>query len=542
MNKKIYLILILASFFGLEACKKSCNTKEVEVSDADEIPPATTDRTELSLDSIFLYAKQVYYWNSQLPTYKVFNPRQYNSGGSALDKYENALFGIAGYSASKYDVYKNSQGAYQNYPKFSYIDENTNSSGASGVVVNPVSSVELDGSAYDVGIRFGLYGSETDYFIYVSAVYQNSPAETQGFARGDRITTINGVDYGANFTAESGALNAALAGNTIALKGYKADGITPFNIILTKKVFESSPIYKVKVITAGTKKVGYLSYARFSDSDNSVNALNSAFESFSNAGVTDLVIDLRFNGGGYVSTAEHLINLIAPSTATGVMFSEYYNATMQAGNAKLLSNQFFWDYNNNRWVSYANVSYSVANNTAYFSKKGKLTGIQNVVFLVSSSTASSSELVINSLKPHMNVKLVGRTTYGKPVGFFPITIEKKYDVYYAMFETKNSAGQGGYYSGMTPDFSLYELTEVKNSNNVTVGYKMVDFGNVEDVYLNKALAILAPGVTVTNDVSTMAMGKAAGTKNLVASPNTINVEFVDKEFKGMVENRFKLKK
>lgn len=539
MNKRYFLMLFTVSILALGACKKSKTEPDKEVIPEDEIPPATTNRTELSLDSIFLYAKQVYYWNSQLPTYKVFDPRKY-TGSTNLDKYEAALFGIASYSLNKYDVYK-SDGVYQNFPKFSYIDEDSGSSGSSGYVINPVSVVELDGKANDIGIRFGYYGSETDYKIYVTAVYQNSPAEQQGFTRGYLVTKINGVSYGINFSSEYNSRNAAISGSTVRLEGYKSDGTTPFNITLTKTSFNSNPIYKVKVLNAGAKKIGYLAYARFSDSENSIDTLNGTFKRFANEGVTDLVIDLRFNGGGYVSTAEHLINLIAPSTATGVMFSEHYNATMQVGNAKLLSKQFFWSSVRNAWVSYGDVSYSVTNNTSSFSKKGTLSNVKNIVFLVSGSTASSSELVINSLKPHMNVTLVGKTTYGKPIGFFPITIDKKYKVYYSMFETKNSQGQGGFYTGMVPNHNLYELTEVKDGNGDIIGYKMFDFGDVEDVYLKKAIEILAPGVIATNNISTMGIRGVIGTKNLVSSPKTIDAKFIDKEFKGMIENRFRLK-
>ncbi|MNR19988.1 Peptidase family S41 [compost metagenome] len=101
------------------------------------------------------------------------------------------------------------------------------------------------------------------------------------------------------------------------------------------------------MLTAGSKKIGYLAYARFgalSTPPTLTTAagdveLDAAFTQFANAGVTDLIIDFRYNGGGYVYAAEHLTNLIAPSSVRGTMFTEYYNSTMQSGNAKILSNQ-----------------------------------------------------------------------------------------------------------------------------------------------------------------------------------------------------------
>jgi carboxyl-terminal processing protease len=527
MNKKYFLIFSIMSVLAIGACKKS---KVDPVTTPPVVTPPTTGtatRQQLSLDSIFLYAKEIYYWNDKLPTYDAFNPRQYSGLSTDKANYDKELLEITKYS----DPYEWTTGATS--PKYSYIFDKTNKNPTASI--NEVSSVDLEGNGNDLGIRFGLYGSTSDYIIYVTAVYQNSPAEKSGFVRGDVIKKINGVSYGTDYNSEVGALNTALSGTTVTLDGIKAGGTT-FNLTLTKAVFKSSPIYKSKVITAGTKKVGYVAYARFSNADNSVNELNTIFDGFATSGVTDLVVDLRYNGGGYVSTAEHLINLIAPSTASGVMFSEYYNATMQAGNAKILANQPLLDangnirYSNGTMLTYANVNYSIASNTVNFAKKGALANVTNIVFIVSGNTASASELVINSLKPKMNVKLVGKTTYGKPIGFFPVTIENRYDVYFSLFETKNSLGQGGYYSGMVPDYDLFEVPS---------GTIMYDFGNVNDVYLKKALDVLAPGTTVTNDKTVMAAKQTSS--NTVSSSNMINADFVDREFKGMIENRFKLK-
>ena len=526
---KYALMLFTASTIALGACKKSSTQPTPTPTPVTPVTPTNATRQQLTLDSIFLYAKEIYYWNDKLPTYEVFNPRQYTTGSSDVANYNAALLNVAKYS----NPYEWTTGATS--PKFSYIFDKTNKNPTA--VINPVSSVDLEGNGNDLGIRFGLYGSTNDYVIYVTAVYQNSPAEKLGFVRGDVVKKINGVSYGTNYNAEVTPLNNALNGTSIVLEGFKSDGVTPYNLTVTKAVFKSNPIYKTRVITAGAKKIGYLAYARFSNADNSNAALESAFASFATSGVTDLVIDLRYNGGGYVSTAENLINLIAPSTVSGVMFSEYFNATMQAGNARILANQPLLDGagkirygSNGAMLTYANVNYSVAGNTTSFAKKGTLGSVQNIVFIVSGSTASASELVINSLKPHMNVKLVGRTSYGKPIGFFPVTLENKYDVYFSLFETKNSAGQGGYYSGMVPDFDLPEVPS---------GTVMYDFGNVNDNYLKQAIAVLAPGATVTNERSVQSTKVSA--VNSVSSSNMINAEFADKEFKGMVENRFKLK-
>ncbi len=518
-------MLSIASMMVLAACKKS------------KTPSPTSSRTQLTLDSIFLYAKEIYYWNDKLPTYDAFNPRQYTSGSTDVTNYKTELLNIAKYSSP----YEWTTGSAS--PKYSYIFDKTDKNPTA--YIDPVSSVDLEGNGNDVGMRFAIftYSNDPGYIFYVGAVYQNSPAEKAGIVRGDLIKKINGVSYGANYNSEYSALNTALASTNMSLEVLKANGSTvTYN--LTKSVFKSSPIYKTKIFTSGAKKIGYVAYARFSNAANSETELTNIFNDFASNGVTALIVDLRYNGGGYVSTAEHLINLIAPSTASGVMYTEYYNSTMQSGNAKILSNQPLLDAagkirygSNGVMLTYANVNYSTASNTASFSKKGNLTNVKDIVFLVSGSTASASELVINSLKPYMTVSLVGRTTYGKPIGFFPVTIENKYDVYFSLFETKNSLGQGGYFDGMTPTVSTSELiTDVNNS----IFNAMYDFGDARDGYTKAALSILAPNATFTNGLIATKSVNASG-KTMIATENVASLELVDRQFRGMVEDRFKLK-
>lgn len=533
MKIKLLVSILAISILTITACKK---TKVTPTPEPPVVVPTTATRAELSKDSIFLYAKEIYYWNDALPTYQAFNPREnYKSASTDLANYNNELFAI-----TRYKINPSTGLSYEYYAadptdtKYSYIQDITTKN-PSAFVANQKSSVDLEGNGNDFGIRFGYYGTNASYTIYATAIYQNSPAETAGFLRGDKITKMNGIAFGVNFDTQSSAIQTALNGATITLEGINSAG-NAFNITLTKTVFKSNAVYKTKVLTAGTKKIGYLAYARFSKLTNSQPDFDAAFASFATAGVTDLIIDLRYNGGGYIETAEYLINLIAsPSLSGSVMFTEHYNTTMQNNQATILKNQPLLDANNK--VQYSNGKivnlydymanpYSVANNTSKFAKKGPLNGVTNVVFIVSGNTASASELVINSLKPGLNVKLVGQTTYGKPVGFFPVTIENKYDVYFSLFETKNSLGQGGYYTGIVPDVTASEVP----ANTV-----MYDFGNVNDNYLKLALNALAPGVVVTGQAKTLSVAKE---KSLaVQSSEVINSDLGKDEFKGMIENR-----
>jgi C-terminal processing protease CtpA/Prc len=538
MKIKEILVLGMLAVTSFSACKES----KVVVDPPAPTPPTPSGaRAELTKDSIFLYAQQVYLWNDALPSYATFNPRSY-TGSTDLNAYNAELFAISQLkinpaTSKPYEFRASAPTA----PKYSYISDKTTQN-PTAVVYTERSAVDTEGNGNDLGVKLGAYGtSATDanaFALFVLAVYQNSPADKANMIRSDRITKINGRTIGANYSADASFINTAFAGTNISLEGVKyVNGVAgaTFSVNLTKAAYKSSPIYSTKVFTAGAKKIGYLSYARFSNMANSKADFDAAFNTFSTAGVTDLIIDLRYNGGGYVTTAEYLINHIAPSTANGkVMFSEYYNATMQANQATILANQPLLDDNgkvqyqsNGKMVTYANVDYSVAKNTEKFEKTGPLTGVTNVVFIVSGSTASASELVINALKPYMNVKIVGETTYGKPVGFFPITLENRYDVFMSMFTTKNANGEGDYFAGLTP--------------NVVDDFDdpLHNFGDAKENYIALSLNLLAPNVIVTAKSSiTMSIGgSSVPVKNLKPM-----VPIVDgNEFVGMIETKHKLK-
>jgi carboxyl-terminal processing protease len=123
-----------------------------------------------------------------------------------------------------------------------------------------------------------------------------------------------------------------------------------------------------------------------------------------------------------------------------MMYQYFYNDSLQAGKFPLLKNYF--------GISSGN-PFAPQNNIVKYEKAGSL-NLNRVFFIVTGSTASASELLINNLRPYMDVKLIGDTTYGKPVGFFPIDIYN-YSIYPISFKTVNSAGSADYYSGFAPD-------------------------------------------------------------------------------------------
>ncbi|WP_316824925.1 S41 family peptidase [Pedobacter miscanthi] len=472
-NRFTHLILLGFLILGvIPACKKNSITPEEPVTPTT--PSGTRD--ELTKDSIFLYGKELYYWNTSLPTYEGFNPRNFSSNEAEL--YAMTQYSNDPLTGKPYEYVSSTPGE----PKYSFFDYSAAATGKTGAL-----KADVNGSANDYGFSVS-YNTETD--LRVKYVYPNSPAAQQGLTRGCRITSVNGRgDLTYNKTSIDFLNNAIFGSNPSINLAFNDINGNPKTAVVISKLYTVNPILYTNTYTVGTKKVGYIVFNSFTN--NASAALNTAFANFATAGVTELVVDLRYNGGGYVSTATQIINLAAPAAQTGnTMFTSYYNNYLQSittaqRKASVLAHQPLLDDEgklqtftngvNKKYATYADYDYSptAKDNVEKFAKSGTLT-LSRIYFLVTGSTASASELTINSLKPVMDVKLIGSTTYGKPVGFFPIRIDKV-DMYIPEFETKNQNGVGGYYAGLTVDKSSFEdLTKAFGDETETLlGYALL---------------------------------------------------------------------
>ncbi|HMG67748.1 MAG TPA: S41 family peptidase, partial [Chitinophagaceae bacterium] len=233
--------------------------------------------------------------------------------------------------------------------------------------------------------------------------------------------------------------------------------------------FQANSVLYKNVITSGSSKVGYLVFNQFFDAPSRAE-LGDAFNYFQSQGITELVVDLRYNPGGSTATQDTLADLIAPLAANNQkMYTYQFNQQLQQGNFPLLKTK----------PGFENVSFEESENTVSYQKAGGL-NLSRVFFIVTNSTASASELLMNNLKPYMNVKIIGDTTYGKPVGFFPIEIASKYAIYPISFRTINSAGNADYYSGFAPD-------------NLSFDGVNKDWGDVSEPSLASALKFINSG-------------------------------------------------
>lgn len=440
---------------GFSACKKANSGPDV-LPTLPVTPVATGTRAQLTADSIFLYAKELYYWRTSLPEYAAFDPRGYSDTDKEL--YALTQIAINPATGKPYEL-----GPNAGEPKYSYIDYSVGGGKKSSL------KSDVNGNATDYGFS-AVYNTETD--LRVKYVYPNSPADHAGLTRGCRLTSVNertDLDYYSSGTLDF--LNAALFGAnaSVTLKFTDLSGAAK-TATITKTSYTVNPILYSHVYTIGTKKVGYFVFNSFTN--NASAAINSTFADFASEGVSEMVIDLRYNGGGYVSTATQIDDLLAPVAQNGnTMFTYYYNDYLQKltkdqRKASILTHQPNLDASGNlqtsttaingKYFSFADLDYAAtsAENIEKFAKSGSL-NVSRVYFLVTGSTASASELTINNLKPVTDVKLIGSTTYGKPVGFFPVHIDK-FDLYIPEFETKNQQNIGGYYSGLTVDKESFE--------------------------------------------------------------------------------------
>ncbi|WP_156166675.1 S41 family peptidase [Pedobacter sp. BMA] len=516
-NNKLVSTLILATIgIGfIMSCKKTSVTPEVTTTTTTTTTTAVSGtRAELTKDSIFLYAKELYYWNSSLPTYEVFKPRAFASNDAEL--YAMTQYSLDPTTGKPYEYVSTSS-----EPKYSFFDY-TSTTGSTGVL-----KADLNGTSTDYGFSV-MYNTKTD--LRVKYVYPNSPAALQGLTRGCQITSINGRTDLTYDTALIPFLNSAIFGTNASVRLTFTDlNKVSKSVVVTSANYTVNPILYTHVYTVGTKKVGYIVFNSFTN--NVTSALSTTFSDFASQGVTELVVDLRYNGGGYVSTATQISNLAVPAGKTGTtMFTYYYNSYLQgltttaARKASILVHQPLLDAAgklqtfttgvNGKYATYADLNYlpTASDNIEKFAKSGSL-DLSRIYFLVTGSTASASELTINNLRPVLDVKIIGTTTYGKPVGFFPVRIEN-FDMYIPEFETKNQAGTGGYYSGLTPDKEAYEdLTKA--------------WGDESETLLYYALLYAKSGSFVTT---------AAKTASLKVSSTTMPAQLSSAEIKAVAES------
>lgn len=259
--------------------------------------------------------------------------------------------------------------------------------------------------------------AQTDFRI--TRTFFDSPANRGGLERGQRVLSLSGRTV-AEIAASEGI--SAFFGNndTVTFDVQPLVG-NNFSSAISKDVVTIDPIPRTRIIDAGNgRNVGYLELSSFISTADP--EFGNAFQAFRNANVNELILDLRYNGGGLVSTAELLGDYLGGSVAQNLVFS---------------STEFNADRANN-------------NRQKFFGLLSNSLNLSRLVVIASRGTASASELVTNGMIPHVDVAIVGDRTFGKPVGQSGFEFCDKL-LRPTTFKIANADGAGDYFDGLPVD-------------------------------------------------------------------------------------------
>jgi C-terminal processing protease CtpA/Prc len=311
-------------------------------------------------------------------------------------------------------------------------------------------TASMQGSFVGHGIRMGLDDAGNARIVMI---YRNSPLYPMGVRRGWIIKKINNTYLAPILLSEDGAAYSSLIGpaqagvqNTFLFQTPWGEDST---IVSQKAAFQVNSVILYDTLNLKSGKTGYLVFDEFIEP--SSDELKTAFAYFKQENVTDLILDLRYNSGGMLDVATELVSYISGlSSGTILVKSEY----------------------NDKKTTY--------NSTTYFKPVLYPLNLTRLVVICTRETASASEVVINGLRPFINVVCLGDTTNGKPAGMNIWGYRNKYIFAPITFRLLNSAGFGNFYEGFAP--SMYVSDDITR-----------DFGDRNEYCLREAVQYMETG-------------------------------------------------
>ena len=360
--------------------------------------------------------------------------------------------------------------------RFSWIENNNEV-----VYSSKIAEVEKSGG-FDIGI-YPKDNTNTTAVALVNYVVPNSPAALAGLKRGDVITKVNGSPLTLNNSdlLYNNQVTVTLAATVQLTSTGLITTDKTSSISITQADIDENPIAYYEKKVYGTKNIGYLVFNAFKADYN--DELNAAFAQMKADGINELVLDLRYNGGGSLETAVALAGMINGNySGSPYVFLDFNNKHNSEDGFDYLSNQMY--------------TYSLVNNRP--EKSGTQTinslNLTKVYVLVNFQTASASELTVQCLKKYVNVVTIGYDTVGKFVGSITLYDSPAQD--YTSYANKNTKHNWqlqpitfSYYNkdkDVNPEFITpdYEINPYSIFNNLTA------FGDVRDPFLKKALELI----------------------------------------------------
>lgn len=328
-------------------------------------------------------------------------------------------------------------------------------------------------------IGFGLSTTITvDGQMRVLQVFDQSPAAEAGLARGHRLIEIN--DRPVAELIATGQIGSAFGpgevGVVAAIVFQTREGQT-VRATMTKRAVTIPTVSNTRLIEVDGRRVGYVFFRNFVEP--SYAALDTAFAALREGRASELVLDLRYNGGGLVDVAVHLASLIGGRTMNGRLLARYVHNDKNHAYDKELR----------------------------FGDAEQALSLSRLFVITSSASASASELLVNALRPYMPVTVVGDRTYGKPVGQYGIAFCDKV-VAPVAFSIRNALDQGDYYDGIPADcLAGDDLTH--------------DLGRIDEASLAEALHVLRTGAcSAPPDPSGVPRGLRAPRVSVAGTPAT----------------------
>jgi carboxyl-terminal processing protease len=372
MKKLILLPILLLALFA--SCKK------------DPVKPIDSGLTDaMARDTVYYIMKDYYYWYNLMPTV-------------TKENYQ-----------TPYDILEAMR--YKTLDRWSYI------------LTGDEYNAQVNGTFVGHGFRIGLDALGN---ARIAMIYYNSPLYAAGVRRGWIVEKINGVDLAPILLRNDGvAYNSLIQPGTAGITNIflfkKPDG-TETTISSTKAQFSINTVLAYDTLHLASGVTGHLVFEEFFPP--AITELATAFAYFKANNIKDLILDLRYNSGGYLDIAQTLASYIAGDSKAGTIFAK---------------------------LSY-NDKHPEANTSILFKTTASSLGMTRMAVITSRSTASASEDVINGLKPFVNIVTIGDTTNGKPTGMngWDIGLVHKYYVFPVTFKVVNSLEQGEFFDGFFP--------------------------------------------------------------------------------------------
>jgi len=374
--RKLFLATIIFTLF-FSSCKKDPDPVETGLTDA------------MARDSLYYLMRQWYYWYDRMPVVK----KEDYSGPYELME---AM-------------------VYPEYDKWSFVADYNEF------------IAEMSGEFVGHGIRIGVDDGQK---ARIAMIYKRSPLYQSGVRRGWIVKSVNGYDVAGIITrgdaaAYNNVMGAGTAGVTNKFIFTKPDG-TDVEITSAKSSFAVNSVLFFDTLHLSSGITGQLVFEAFIIP--SPAELDTAFRFFEKCGIKDLILDMRYNSGGYLHVAQGLASEIA---GQAVYNSGSAFATLQFNDKNMDENYTY---------KFSDPDYSLS-----FSR---------LVVISTRMTASASEAVMNGLKPFMDVITIGDTTNGKPVGMNGWSVGEKYWYWPITFKIINKDNEGDYFDGFTPDKSV----------------------------------------------------------------------------------------